>query len=274
MEYPRQPLGGQVHASSRCLHLSRHVWNFVLTFLHHFHVLVYYPESMLVITVSRLLVAHDQRTSSCGAIVWAFRYCLDSDLSPLLLLPKLRNKPTRHTNCAWQTPDGKLKRCSKRFFSSHFWIFEYLTLPQKLRFCRHEDFHFQIRRTVASTGTGPGLRSRSTGADNLRPVFHFLIFKKMGGLSHFFFSNLQKRRERENGMSKGQVSSVGNEEVLHVEIKWSFLPITPTYDQYVQWWVTMSEREGFLSTISPVYSFRRVWSLRFEWHRSDNLSDW
>jgi hypothetical protein len=38
---------------------------------------------------------------------------------------------------------------------------------------------------------------------------------------------------------------VGSDEVLQVESKWPFLPITPTYDQYVQRWVTMSESEGF-----------------------------
>ena len=38
---------------------------------------------------------------------------------------------------------------------------------------------------------------------------------------------------------------MASEEVLQVESKWPFLPITPTYDQYVQRWVTMSEREGF-----------------------------
>jgi hypothetical protein len=48
-------------------------------------------------------------------------------------------------------------------------------------------------------------------------------------------------------MSKTQMSSVSSEEVLYVERKWSFLPTipTPTYDQYVQRWVTMPEREGF-----------------------------
>jgi hypothetical protein len=33
--------------------------------------------------------------------------------------------------------------------------------------------------------------------------------------------------------------------VLQVESKWPYLPITPTYDQYVQQWVVMPEREGF-----------------------------
>jgi hypothetical protein len=38
---------------------------------------------------------------------------------------------------------------------------------------------------------------------------------------------------------------VGNDDVLQVESKWPYLPITPTYDQYVQQWVVMPEREGF-----------------------------
>ena len=46
-------------------------------------------------------------------------------------------------------------------------------------------------------------------------------------------------------MAKAQACSVVNEEVLQVERKWPFLPITPTYDQYVYRWVVMSEREGF-----------------------------
>jgi hypothetical protein len=32
---------------------------------------------------------------------------------------------------------------------------------------------------------------------------------------------------------------------MDVESKWSYLPITPTYDQYVHRWVVMSESEGF-----------------------------
>jgi hypothetical protein len=46
-------------------------------------------------------------------------------------------------------------------------------------------------------------------------------------------------------MTKTQVFSVPIEEVLQVENKWSFLPITPTYDQYVQRWVVMTDGEGF-----------------------------
>ena len=33
--------------------------------------------------------------------------------------------------------------------------------------------------------------------------------------------------------------------MLDVENKWPYLPITPTYDQYVQRWVVMPDREGF-----------------------------
>ncbi len=33
--------------------------------------------------------------------------------------------------------------------------------------------------------------------------------------------------------------------MLDVENKWPYLPITPTYDQYVQRWVVMPESEGF-----------------------------
>ncbi len=48
------------------------------------------------------------------------------------------------------------------------------------------------------------------------------------------FFSLKFRRATGKGMSKEQVSSVASEEVLQVESKWSFLPIYPTYDQYVQ----------------------------------------
>jgi hypothetical protein len=46
-------------------------------------------------------------------------------------------------------------------------------------------------------------------------------------------------------MGKSPAYSVGSDDVLQVEIKWSYLPITPTYDQYVQQWVVMPECEGF-----------------------------
>ncbi len=38
---------------------------------------------------------------------------------------------------------------------------------------------------------------------------------------------------------------MGSDDVLEVESKWPYLPITPTCDQYVHRWVVMSEREGF-----------------------------
>jgi hypothetical protein len=47
--------------------------------------------------------------------------------------------------------------------------------------------------------------------------------------------------------------------VLQVESKWPYLPITPTYDQYVQRWVTMPEREGFhLKTRSAMKQLLRL----------------
>ncbi len=46
-------------------------------------------------------------------------------------------------------------------------------------------------------------------------------------------------------MTKAQVCPAACEEVLDVESKWPYLPITPTYDQYVHRWVVMSDREGF-----------------------------
>ncbi len=49
----------------------------------------------------------------------------------------------------------------------------------------------------------------------------------------------------EEGMGKAPASSVGSDDVLQVHSKWSYLPINPTYDQYVQRWVVMPEREGF-----------------------------
>jgi hypothetical protein len=47
------------------------------------------------------------------------------------------------------------------------------------------------------------------------------------------------------GMGKAPAYSVGSDDVLQVEIKWPYLHITPTYDQYVQRWVVMPERDGF-----------------------------
>jgi hypothetical protein len=46
-------------------------------------------------------------------------------------------------------------------------------------------------------------------------------------------------------MANAQTCPAACEEVLDVESKWPYLPITPTYDQYVQRWVVMPEREGF-----------------------------
>ena len=46
-------------------------------------------------------------------------------------------------------------------------------------------------------------------------------------------------------MANEQACPAPCEEVLDVENKWPYLPITPTYDQYVQRWVVMPEREGF-----------------------------
>ena len=54
----------------------------------------------------------------------------------------------------------------------------------------------------------------------------------------YFFFHLSK-----DGRTKAQVCSLESEEFFQVERKWSFLPITPTYDQYV--WVTILESEGF-----------------------------
>ena len=46
-------------------------------------------------------------------------------------------------------------------------------------------------------------------------------------------------------MSKAQSYFVESDEVFQVESKWPFLPINPTYDQYVQGWVVKPECEGF-----------------------------
>ncbi len=59
-----------------------------------------------------------------------------------------------------------------------------------------------------------------------------------------FFSRLF-RKTMEKGMVIAQAFPVECEEVLDVESKWPYLPITPTYDQYVHRWVIMSESEGF-----------------------------
>ena len=46
-------------------------------------------------------------------------------------------------------------------------------------------------------------------------------------------------------MANAQACPAAYKEVLDVESKWPYLPLTPTYDQYVQRWVVMPEREGF-----------------------------
>ena len=54
-------------------------------------------------------------------------------------------------------------------------------------------------------------------------------------------------------MTNEEACPAVSEEVLDVESKWPYLPITPTYDQYVQRWVVMPESEGFhLKTRSPM----------------------
>ena len=65
----------------------------------------------------------------------------------------------------------------------------------------------------------------------------FLLF-----FNNFFF---KFRRATGEGMAKKQAASVSSEEVLQVESKCSFLPIYPTYDQYVHRFMTMPQREGF-----------------------------
>ena len=75
----------------------------------------------------------------------------------------------------------------------------------------------------------------------------FPIFKKIQTwtiVPIFFFPSLWANGKGK-GMSKTETWSEESEEVLQVEIKGSFLPITPTYDQYVQWWVGIPESEGF-----------------------------
>ena len=46
-------------------------------------------------------------------------------------------------------------------------------------------------------------------------------------------------------MTNAQACPAACEEVLDVESKWPYLPITPTYDEYVQRWVVIPESEGF-----------------------------
>ena len=89
-----------------------------------------------------------------------------------------------------------------------------------------------------STGhpTGPGFFEGGPTGHRTGPGFEtgFLLFKKSWhNCPNFFFSN-GFRRATGKGMVKEQVSSVTSEEVFQVENKCPFLPIYPTYDQYVQ----------------------------------------
>jgi hypothetical protein len=105
---------------------------------------------------------------------------------------------------------------------------------------------------------------------------------------NFFF--LKFRRTTGKGMTKEQVSSVTSEEVSQVESKWPFLPIYPTYDQYEQQFMTMSQREGFhVLTRSVMKELRdhTKWMVLHDnhkkhvffeirvdvWRRSDNLPE-
>jgi hypothetical protein len=86
---------------------------------------------------------------------------------------------------------------------------------------------------VNVSGAGLGLRSRSTGADNLRPVFHFL--KKWESYPIFFFKSSEKTGEGERhvqgtGVICGKRGSV-------VESKWPFLLET------VKWMVLHDKRQ-------------------------------
>ena len=91
-------------------------------------------------------------------------------------------------------------------------------------------------------------------------------------------------------MANEQAFPVPCEEVLDVENKWPYLPITPTYDQYVQRWVVMPEREGFhLKTRSAMrqlledakwmvlhdkFKKRALFKFRFHlWRRLHNLPE-
>ena len=59
-------------------------------------------------------------------------------------------------------------------------------------------------------------------------------------------------------MRKTPTCSVGSDDVLQVESKWPYLPITPTYDQYVQQWVVMPEREGFHLKTEGEFTVSRI----------------
>ena len=91
-------------------------------------------------------------------------------------------------------------------------------------------------------------------------------------------------------MANEQAWPPPSEEVLDVENKWPYLPITPTYDEYVQRWVVMPEREGFhLKTRSVMKQLledakwmvladkskkRMLFKFRVDvWRRADNLPE-
>ena len=91
-------------------------------------------------------------------------------------------------------------------------------------------------------------------------------------------------------MANAQACPATCEEVLNVESKWPYLPITPTYDQYVQRWVVMPEREGFhLKTrcamkqlledakwmvLNDKFKKRALFKIRVDlWRRLDNLPE-
>ena len=91
-------------------------------------------------------------------------------------------------------------------------------------------------------------------------------------------------------MANAQACPATCEEVLNVESKWPYLPITPTYDQYVQRWVVILEREGFhLKTRSVMKQLleetkwmvlsdkrkkRALFKIRVDlWRRLDNLPE-
>ena len=91
-------------------------------------------------------------------------------------------------------------------------------------------------------------------------------------------------------MAKKQDASVSSEEVFQVESKWPFLPIYPTYDQYVLRFMVMPQREGFHVLTRSVmkelrdhskwfvlhdnHKKRVLFTVREDvWRRSDNLPE-
>jgi hypothetical protein len=83
-----------------------------------------------------------------------------------------------------------------------------------------------------------------TGPDRDPPVVRFQKKFKI-----LFFLSLLKAREK--GMANTQAGQAASEEVLDVDSKWPYLPITPTYDEYVQRYVVMpqTERDGLASVM-------------------------